>query len=340
MLTYKSNSCTSNLLLILATIIWGSTFFIIRDNLHSIDAVALTAYRFILAAALLGGFLLLQGKNLFANFKDGIILGLLLAAFYLTQTIGLTYTTAANSGFITSVMILFVPIFNFVLWKKLPHSSQIVAIILSLIGLFLIESCAGAGGGAGGGGNFGAGASAASSASLSSGSIWNALSNLIDWNSWKSNLGSWSNWGKKGDALTLASACFGAIQIIFSDKLMKQDMDPWVMNFQQFLVTGCVSAAAVALFHLPFNLQLYPAKIFFSIAYLAVAASIIAYGILFTAQKHISPINVVIVLMLEPLFAAMFAWTIGKETFIAQQAIGGIFIVVAAIVVSVAQPHR
>ena len=110
-------------------------------------------------------------------------------------------------------------------------------------------------------------------------------------------------------------------------------MDLWILNFQQFLVAGVISLICVVIFHAP--LHVHTLKVFLSVIYLAIAANVVAYGLLFIAQKHISPVNTALLLMLEPIFAALFAWTLGKEVFSMQQAIGGALIVVAALAASI-----
>lgn len=275
----------ANALLISATVIWGATFFIIHDNLNGINAVTLTAYRFLLAAVPLCIYLLLTGRNIFAHACSGCLLGILLAIFYLTQTLGLIYTTASNSGFITSLIIVFIPIFNFVFWRKIPALEQFVAIGLSLLGLWLIASDNG------------------------------QLTLNI------------------GDLLTIVAACAGSLQIIMIDKCLQKNMDPWVLNFQQCAITGIISLIGAFMFHASFHI--YTMQAFFSLIYLAFAASLAAYSMLFFAQKHIAPTNVAVILMLEPVFAALFAWTLGSEIFAMRQAIGGLCIIGAALCIIV-----
>lgn len=124
--------------LVYAAAIWGSTFFIVKYAIKDIDPVILTAYRFILTTIFFALILLWQKKTLFTNFKTGMILGLLLWVIYIPQTIGLKYTTAANSGFITGLFIIFVPLFAWLFLKNKPSLTKISAVFLSLIGLWIL----------------------------------------------------------------------------------------------------------------------------------------------------------------------------------------------------------
>ena len=118
--------------------IWGSTFFIVKDALQYVNPTILVGYRFLLAAIFAGLFCLLTKKSLIKNLVHGSLLGFLLWLLYVSQTIGLSFTTASNSGFITGLFIVFVPIFSLLVFKKRPLLLDIVAIVFSLSGLWIL----------------------------------------------------------------------------------------------------------------------------------------------------------------------------------------------------------
>jgi drug/metabolite transporter (DMT)-like permease len=128
----------ANLGLFYAAAIWGSTFFIVKDSLRNIDPVTLVGYRFLIAAIVLAIPLILFKKNLFANIKHGLILGIFLWILYTAQTIGLKYTTASNSGFITGLFVACVPIFSFAIFRKHTTRMGLLAISISLVGLWFL----------------------------------------------------------------------------------------------------------------------------------------------------------------------------------------------------------
>jgi drug/metabolite transporter (DMT)-like permease len=97
------------LTLSVATLIWGTTFVVIR-KLVALPAIplppsAVIAGRFILAAVLFLPFLRLD-RNLW---RGGIELGVLLWAGYATQAIGLQYIGAGRSAFMTALYVAFTP---------------------------------------------------------------------------------------------------------------------------------------------------------------------------------------------------------------------------------------
>lgn len=133
-----SRSHLADLGLLYIAAIWGSTFFVVKDSLAYVDPVVLVAYRFVLATLLMAGYMLYRRKPWFSNFKAGGLLGLLLWLCYVAQTIGLKFTTAANSGFITGLFVAFVPVLALALFRELPSPSKIAAVFVSMTGLWFL----------------------------------------------------------------------------------------------------------------------------------------------------------------------------------------------------------
>jgi drug/metabolite transporter (DMT)-like permease len=117
--------------------VWGSTFFIVKDALAGVDAVAMVAHRFLLAALLLAPWALTRRAPA-RHLKESFLLAVLLFALYGTQTAGLNYTSAANSGFITGLFVLFVPLFLLLFLGKPPTRAQWASSVLALAGLWLL----------------------------------------------------------------------------------------------------------------------------------------------------------------------------------------------------------
>ena len=57
---------------------------------------------------------------------------------YVPQTMGLKYTTASNSGFITGLFVMFVPLFFRTIFKRRPTVMEVIASIVSLGGLWIL----------------------------------------------------------------------------------------------------------------------------------------------------------------------------------------------------------
>ena len=128
-------------LLLLVTIIWGSTFFIVKDTVSSVNENMIVFGRTFLAAISMILFLLLKNKASLLNkkaIKYGTILGFLLAITYISQTIGLKFTSSGHSAFITGSAVVMVPIILFFFYQKKTSTKSTLAIMIVTMGLFLL----------------------------------------------------------------------------------------------------------------------------------------------------------------------------------------------------------
>jgi drug/metabolite transporter (DMT)-like permease len=127
-------------LLVLVTAIWGSTFVIVKNAISRMPVMDFLAIRFALATTLM---ILIRPKSLGRLKKDGwkfgLILGLLLGAGYITQTLGLKLTSAAVSGFITGMFVVFTPIIAGLILRRKIGKTAWAAVGISTLGLALIS---------------------------------------------------------------------------------------------------------------------------------------------------------------------------------------------------------
>lgn len=127
--------------LLALTLIWGATFVIVKGALPDVSVNTYVALRFTLAAAV-GALLAPRALARFNTklFLHCALLGFLLYAGFVFQTVGLRYTTVANSGFFTGTMVVFTPLMEVVLLRRWPRWNHIAAIGVVSIGLFLLSA--------------------------------------------------------------------------------------------------------------------------------------------------------------------------------------------------------
>ncbi len=134
---------SADLLLVLVTFFWGSTFVIVQQAIHTITPMAFLAYRFFIAAMLIFLFVLFSHRLKFFTRKallNGILLGILLFGGYAAQTVGLLYTTPSISAFITGMSVVIVPVLIFLFTRNQPTRSVLAGIIVSSTGLYLLTA--------------------------------------------------------------------------------------------------------------------------------------------------------------------------------------------------------
>jgi drug/metabolite transporter (DMT)-like permease len=114
-----SKRLRAELALAFCTLLWGSTFVVVKNSLDHASVFVFLALRFTLAGICMavfrpGVFRVLQREEIFA----GIRLGFFMFCGYAFQTAGLRYTSASNSGFITGSSVVLVPLILALFWGK------------------------------------------------------------------------------------------------------------------------------------------------------------------------------------------------------------------------------
>ena len=135
-----SKQFKADLLLLLITAIWGSSFTLMKNVLEHIPSFAYLTLRFVIAAVAL---FIIFGKHLKKITKKallfGSIIGLMLFLGMALQVTGLYYTSASNSAFITGFNVIMVPVISSILLKKKPDRASVIGVIIAFAGLFFLS---------------------------------------------------------------------------------------------------------------------------------------------------------------------------------------------------------
>lgn len=144
------NRFKGELILLFAAMIWGSAFVFQKMGMDHIGPYAFSFFRFFLGAMALLPVIYVLDKSArkrnkpvmsFTNrelLKYSIILGVISTVASLLQQVGIIYTTAGKSGFITTLYIIFVPLVLLVFYKKHVAKNVWVAVFIAAIGLYLL----------------------------------------------------------------------------------------------------------------------------------------------------------------------------------------------------------
>jgi drug/metabolite transporter (DMT)-like permease len=128
----------ADFVLLFITFLWGGTFSTMKDIITDVEPFTFVVIRFVLAILF---FLIIFNKKIKIN-KITLIYGLILGFFYTVgfqlQVVGLKYTTASKSAFITGLAVVFTPIFQMAVERKMLNLWQLAGVILSGIGLYII----------------------------------------------------------------------------------------------------------------------------------------------------------------------------------------------------------
>lgn len=126
------------------TVVWGSSFIIMKNITEDIPPYAYLALRFLVAAIILIAVFHRQLKSInLRSIWSGSLVGLTLYAGMMLQVTGLKTTSASNSAFITGLNVIMVPIISVLLLKKKPPINALFGVVLASLGLFVLKGFSG-----------------------------------------------------------------------------------------------------------------------------------------------------------------------------------------------------
>ncbi len=136
----KNISLYAKLALLTATIIWGTSFVIIKDAVDLISPNYLMAVRFTGACILLSAIFYrrLKGINL-RKLSQGGLIGVFLYLAYLFQTYGIMYTTPGKNAFLTAFYCVLVPFLAWMAKGSRPDRWNLLAALMCVSGIGLIS---------------------------------------------------------------------------------------------------------------------------------------------------------------------------------------------------------
>ncbi len=282
--------------LFLNTLIWGGTFAIIKKALDDASPMMFVSTRFLLATlVMLPFFAATLFKASGKQYKQATILGVLMFIGYITQTIGLMTTTATKSAFLTGTFVVFTPIFQTILERRIPSPANLLAIVLATVGVILL-----------------------SSRGQSLYVIFHELGSDFTF----------------GDFLTLICAVSYALYIVYLDMITDTAMDYKFLTYWQIIITAGLSILSVGLLHWSsletVRFTLSPLMIG-ALLYTALFATILTTSMQTKFQKEVSPVKASLIFSMEPIFAATFAFFILQESISFFKFVGSGFIISAVL---------
>lgn len=123
-------------MLLLCALIWGSAFAVVKNTLDSFPPAAIIAIRYAVGALITAFLFRRHLKGLKAgDVARGALVGFLLSASFVVQTIGIQYTTAGKNAFLTAVYVILVPFGAWAFFHKKLHRADFIAAGLMLVGI-------------------------------------------------------------------------------------------------------------------------------------------------------------------------------------------------------------
>jgi drug/metabolite transporter (DMT)-like permease len=273
--------------LVVAALFYGITFPLVHDALRDITPFAYLLGRFTVATVCVAPFAVFAYRAADAEarrlvLRAGLVAGAFLFAGYATQTVGLQYTTASTSAFITGLNVVFVPVIVAALHRRWPAPPVVIGIAMAVAGLFLLTGA-------------------------------------------QLDLG-------RGDLLTLACAVLFALHIVWIGAYVRRVPQSAFSTVQLAVVAVCcVPPAAVQ------GRGSVTALALVAVVFTGIACSAVALPLQIWGQHRIPPARAALILLSEPVFAAIASYLDGERLDAAQ--LVGAAVILAGIAISVLAPR-
>jgi len=261
--------------LVLAGVLFGSTFLIVQDAIAKVSMVSFIAVRFLVAGVVLWP-LARRRPSSPGEIRHGAAAGACLLVGFLLQTAGLRTTTSASSAFITYLLVVLVPLIGSVRTRRLPTRAVAVGVALAVVGLGALSS-AGDGGGSGAG-------------------IAGFTTGLL------------RGFGT-GELLTMCSAVAFAFHIVILGEV-SQRHDPIRLTLWQILTVG--GACAIPGRFLGEGYA-FPLSAWVAAVFCGVGATAVAFWCMSWAQRVVPESQAAIILLLEPVSAGVLGELYGDH---------------------------
>lgn len=289
----------ANLTLLLAAMIWGSTFVVQKiafmgetgeadmGGNAGAGPLVFTGARFLLGALVVMPLALRERRRAPRPLTRGDMLGFVLCGLALftgsfTQQIGIIYTSVTNAGFLTGLYVPMVPVLALLLFRHWPHWAVWPAAVGCVAGTYLLNG--------------------------------GTLTKFAE-----------------GDLWVLGGAVFWALHVTFVGIFVSRCHRPLALACMQFFTVGVVGIAAGLVIEQP------SLTAFGDIAFEVVWAGVMSVGIAFTlqviGQRHTHPAAAAIILSSEMMFAALSGAVFLGERLGPGQLGGGAFILASILVV-------
>ena len=129
----------ADLMLILVTLCWGVSYYLMDLSLADMDPFTLNAHRFLgaffIAAAISWKKVKTVNKT---TLKYSVLVGIALVFVYIGATFGVKYTSLSNSGFLCAMTVVFTPMISRVVFKEKQDRKVVIAVLMCFVGIALL----------------------------------------------------------------------------------------------------------------------------------------------------------------------------------------------------------
>lgn len=135
----KTNNPLSVFMIVVATVIWGGAFVVVKDGLSYISPLWQLSLRMIVATTVMLAVFFPRLRHIDkGTLKEGITIGVFFALALICQNIGSVHVSAGKASFMTVSYVAFVPVIGAIFFKQKLFLMRIVSVVLCLMGVGLL----------------------------------------------------------------------------------------------------------------------------------------------------------------------------------------------------------
>jgi drug/metabolite transporter (DMT)-like permease len=279
--------------LLLATLAWGLSFFLIKVGINQLGVWPMLFARYNLAFVAI--FVLFPKKILrptFPQIKYGFFLGVLLFASNWTQTQGLAYTSISHSGFITSLYVPFTPFFGWLFFRRKVSQRDMFVVLVATVGLYILTYSNGGG-------------------SSLRGDIWTLFTAIL----YAIQIVATERITRK----EVDSIALGVWQFFWCAVCVD-------LTYTALRLSGQVTPTA----HV-FNFWAWPSIVLVAIIFNALVATDFAFTMQIICQKYVSSLRAALIFALEAPLATLFAFFLKGDSLSRYELIGAALVFLASL---------
>ena len=126
----------ADLMLIVVTLCWGVSYYLMDISLADMDPFTINAHRFLGAFFIAAALTWKKVKNVNKiTLKYSVLVGISLVFVYIGATFGVKYTSLSNSGFLCAMTVVFTPLISRVVLKEKQDRKVLVSVLMCFIGI-------------------------------------------------------------------------------------------------------------------------------------------------------------------------------------------------------------
>ncbi|HYK40969.1 MAG TPA: DMT family transporter [Thermoanaerobaculia bacterium] len=133
----ESRSLRADAVLVGVTFVWGTSFVVVKNAFAGSPPLQFLFWRFLIAAAILTPLAIRRARTP-GLFRDGLVVGALLAGGMSLQVLGVPSTTASKAAFLTGLSVVLTPFAAYLRSRKLPSAENAVGVALAGAGFVLL----------------------------------------------------------------------------------------------------------------------------------------------------------------------------------------------------------